>query len=77
MKNRDFIRSLDDDRMARFLYTWSINCVTSFLQHGGLYLMNAKEMREWLDSTEFVCEETRVAEDFVFDQNFNLRECDS
>lgn len=74
MKNGDYIRAMDDDRLNRFLWTWSINCVTSFLQYGGTRLMDAKQMREWLDSAEFVCEETRVTDDFIFDQDFRLRE---
>ena len=74
MKNGDFIRSLDDDRMTRFLWTWSLNCVTSFLTYGGTKLMDAKQLKEWLNSTEFVCEETRVGDDLIFDQNFDLVE---
>ena len=76
MNNGDFIRSLDNDRMARFLFNWSINCVTSFLEHGGQKMMNGLEARKWLDSDEFVCEETRVHDGFAFDQDFNLKKDD-
>lgn len=74
MKNGDFIRSLDDDRLARMLFTWSINSATSFLQSGGLRLMDAKQIREWLEQLDFICEETRVPKEMIFGQDFFLKE---
>lgn len=74
MRNGDFIRSLDNDRMSRFLFMWSINCVTAFLEHGGAGLMNGLDLRKWMDSDEFVCNETKVGEGFSFDQEFNMKQ---
>ncbi|MBP3772442.1 MAG: hypothetical protein J6I53_07115 [Treponema sp.] len=73
MTNGDFIRSLDDDRMSRFLFNWSINCVSSFLEQGGAGLMNGIDLRKWMDSDEFICNETKVEEGFAFDQEFNMK----
>ena len=73
MKNGDYIRAMDDDRMARFLFNWSINTVTSFLEHGGMKIMNALELRKWMESEEFLTEETKVHEGFAYDSDFNLK----
>ena len=43
------------------------------MQFGGVKLMDAAMIREWLDSEDFVREETKVHDDFIFDQEFNLR----
>ena len=74
MKNGDYIRAMDNDRLSRFLWIWSINTVSSFLQHGGTQLMDARQLEEWMDKDEFVCVETEVGKDFIFDQDFNLKE---
>lgn len=76
MKNGDYIRGLDNDRLARFLWTWSINLMSSFLQYGGTRLMAAPDLRKWLDMDDFVCEETTVGEEFIYDQDFNLKNDD-
>ena len=74
MKNGDYIRQMDNDRLARFLWTWGINHLSSFLQYGGQRLMAGNDLREWFDKEDFICEETMVNEDFVYDQEFNLKE---
>ena len=76
MKNADYIRSLDDEKLARFLWTWGINSLTSFLQYGGEKLMNARELQYWLekDTKDFVCEETHVSDEMAYDQEFNIKE---
>ena len=73
MKNGDYIRSLDDDKLARFLWIWSINYLSGFMKDGGAGLMNCSNLRKWMDSEQFVCEETKVPDEFVFDQNFELK----
>ena len=35
MKNGDYICSLDNDRLCRFLWTYSINHLASFFEAGG------------------------------------------
>ncbi|MBP5331186.1 MAG: hypothetical protein J6Y89_04985 [Lachnospiraceae bacterium] len=76
MKNADYIRSLDDTKLARFLWTWGENNLTSFMKYGGEKLMNADKLRDWLnkDIKEFVCEETFVSDEMAYDQEFNIKE---
>lgn len=70
MTNADYIRSMDNKTLSRFLLVWKINSVTNFMQYGGQNAMNAKEIREWLDSEEFVTNETYVGDDWLFGQDF-------
>ena len=74
MKNGDYIRAMDNDRLSRFLWTWELNALTNFMQYGGQRSMNGSQLRKWLESENFVCPETEVGEDFVYDQEFNLKE---
>lgn len=74
MTNADKIRNMNDDQLARFLWIWKINSVTAFLTQGGMNSMNAKDMREWVGHPvdTFVCTETFVGDEYVFDQDFNI-----
>lgn len=74
MSNGDFIRDMNDDRLARFLWTWGLNTLTSFLTDGGTKVFDAQQLRNWLDGEEFECIQTHVNSDFIFDNNFNLKE---
>ena len=76
MKNGDYIRSLDDDRLARLLFIWGINTLSLFLEYGGLRVMDAKQTRDWLDKLDFMCDQTLVPKDFIFGQDFFLKEGD-
>ena len=76
MRNGDYIRSLDDDRLARLLFIWGINTLSLFLEYGGMRVMDAKQTREWLDKLDFMCDQTLVPKDFVFGQDFFLKEGD-
>ena len=76
MKNGDYIRSLDDDRLARLLFIWGINTLSLFLEYGGLRVMDAKQTRDWLDKLDFMCDQTLVPKDFVFGQDFFLKKED-
>lgn len=73
MTNADKIRQMSDEQLARFLWIWKINSVTTFLTQGGVNNMDAKDMREWVGQTTetFVCTETFVGDDYIFDQDFN------
>ena len=73
MTNADKIRQMNDEQLARFLWIWKINSVTTFLTQGGMNSMDAKDMREWVGQTTetFVCTETFVGDDYIFDQDFN------
>lgn len=73
MSNGDYIRNMDDDRLSRFLWTWGLNNIVSFIEHGGERLKNGEYIRKWLDMTDFICTETLVDDDFMYDQEFNLK----
>lgn len=71
MKNADVIRFFTDEQLLNFLWTWKINAITNFLETGGQKGMNAKEINEWLKKEDgFVCDDTYVSPDFVFNQDF-------
>lgn len=79
MTNADKIRQMNDEQLSRFLWTWKINSITSFFTQGGSNSMNAKDMREWLGQTtdSFVCTETFVGDDYIFDQDFRDKVADT
>ena len=74
MRNGDFIRSMNNEQLCNFLFVWGINTAVSFLKHGGTKIMDAKQLAEWIDKEDFVCEQTKVGEDFLFGQNFKRKE---
>lgn len=75
MTNADKIRKMSDEQLARFLWIWKINSVATFLTQGGMNSMNAKDMSEWVGQTTetFICTETFVGDDYIFDQDFNVK----
>jgi len=79
MTNAEKIRQFDDEQLARFLWIWKINSVTTFLTQGGMNSMDAKDMRAWLDQTTdtFICTETFVGDDYTFDQDFKDKQADT
>ena len=74
MTNGDIIRNFTDEQLRNFLWTFKINTLVMFMETGFEKGMNAKELAEWLQKTDFICDDTRVSEDFVYDQSFNLKE---
>ena len=72
MTNGDKIRNMTDEQLRLFLWTWTINTVSGFLQYGGKGAMNAADLKEWVkaDASTFVCRETLVAEGFAYNQDF-------
>jgi len=74
MSNGDYIRAMDNDRLARFLFIWNVNFITMFLESGFTKTMNAKELREWMESDKWDCDAVKVGDDFCFDSDFNLKE---
>ena len=76
MSNADKIRSMTDEQLQRFLWTWKVNSIESFLESGGQKIMDAKETEIWIkdDASTFLCTETMVGENFTFDQDFVEKE---
>lgn len=74
MKNGDYIRNMDNQRLASFLFIWGINTISSFFTAGGTEIMNAKELREWMESEDFQCVQTKIGEDFMLNDDFSIKE---
>jgi len=36
--------------------------------------MNAKELREWMESENFQCVQTKIGEDFMLNDDFSIKE---
>ncbi len=49
MTNAEKIRSLNDDELAAFLFKLSIKTLISFIEAGGEGVMNAVNLRNFLD----------------------------
>ena len=76
MTNAEKIRQMSDRQLARFLWIWKINSVSAFLANGGYGSMNAADIGSWVDEDAedtFVCTETYVGDDYIFDQDFNTK----
>ena len=71
--NGDYIRQMDNDRLARFLFIWQVNFISMFFQSGFTETMDAKELAEWVKGNKWACKEVEVGEDFIFDSEFNLK----
>ena len=71
--NGDYIRQMDNDRLARFLFIWQVNFISMFFESGFTDTMNAQQLKEWIRSNVWACKEVEVGEDFVFDSEFNLK----
>lgn len=70
----DFIRAMDNERLARFLMIWQINFISSFFESGFTETMDGNQIREWLNGKEWSCKAVYVGDDFIFDSDFNLKE---
>jgi hypothetical protein len=49
MTNAEKIRSLNDDELSAFLFKLSIKTLTGFMEAGGAGVMNAVDLRNFLD----------------------------
>ena len=49
MTNAEKIRSLNDDELSAFLFKLSIKTLTGFMEAGGAAVMNAVDLRNFLD----------------------------
>ena len=79
MNNADKIRNFTDEQLKHFLWVWQINTLTLFCESGGKKQMDVKQLSEWLsaDESTFVCPQTEVDQDFIFNQDFNLKKNDN
>lgn len=49
MTNAEKIRSLNDDKLAAFLFKLSVKTLTDFIEAGSAGVMNAVDLRNFLD----------------------------
>ena len=76
MKYGDYIRNMNNQRLASFLFMWGINTLTSFMEAGGMEVMNAKELREWMEKEDFKCRQTQIGKDFMLNDDFSIKQGD-
>ena len=75
MTNADIIRSMTDEQLNNFLWTFKTNQLSLFFTGKFTQTMNARDQLEWLQSEDgFVCPETQVPEEMIYDQDFNEKE---
>ena len=75
LKNADKIRNMTDEQLNNFLWTLKVNQLSLFFESGFTKTMNAQDQLEWLQSEDgFVCPETKVPEEMIYDQDFNEKE---
>ena len=75
LSNADRIRSMSDEELNNFLWTFKVNQLSLFYEHGFTKTMDWKQQMEWLQSEDnFVVPETLVPEDMTYGQDFKEKE---
>ena len=76
MTNREYLMSLDDDRLSRLLKAIQINSIMEFLKGSQEQrIMSAREWKEWLKKEDdFVNFLTQIPDGWAMDQEYNLKE---
>ena len=52
MTNADRIRSMNDEEMCNWLFQRDCTNIAAFLEYGGMGVMNAVQLLEWLQQPE-------------------------
>lgn len=66
---------MTDEELNNFLWTFKINQLSLFFEHGFTKTMNWKQQMGWLQSEDnFVVPETLVPEDMAYGQDFKTKE---
>ena len=66
---------MTDEELNNFLWTFKVNQLSLFFEHGFTKSMDWKQQMEWLRQEDgFVTPETTVDPSMVYDQNFKLKE---
>ena len=75
MSNADKIRNMTDEELNNFLWTFKVNQLSLFFEHGFTKSMDWKQQMEWLQQEDgFVIPETTVDPSMVYGQNFKAKE---
>ena len=75
LSNADIIRNMTDEELNNFLWTFKMNQLSLFYEHGFTKTMDWKQQMGWLQrEDDFIVPETLVPEDMSYDQNFKEKE---
>ena len=75
LSNADIIRNMSDEELNNFLWTFKINQLSLFFEHGFTKSMDWKQQMEWLQQEDgFVIPETTVDPSMVYGQDFKAKE---
>ena len=75
LTNADKIRNMTDEELNNFLWTFKVNQLSLFFEHGFTKSMDWKQQMEWLQREDgFVIPETTVDPSMVYGQDFKAKE---
>ena len=75
LSNADIIRNMSDEELNNFLWTFKVNQLSLFFEHGFTKTMDWKQQMEWLQRKDgFVIPETTVDPSMVYGQDFKAKE---
>ena len=75
LSNADIIRNMTDEELNNFLWTFKVNQLSLFFEHGFTKSMDWKQQMEWLQrEDDFIVPETLVSEGMTYDQDFKAKE---
>ena len=75
LSNADKIRNMTDEELNNFLWTFKVNQLSLFFEHGFTKSMDWKQQMAWLQQEDgFVTPETTVDPSMVYGQDFKAKE---
>lgn len=75
LSNADKIRNMTDEELNNFLWTFKMNQLSLFYEHGFTKTMDWKQQMGWLQQEDgFVIPETTVDSSMVYGQDFKAKE---
>ena len=75
LSNADIIRNMTDEELNNFLWTFKVNQLSLFFEHGFTKTMDWKQQMGWLQQEGgFVTPETTVDPSMVYGQDFKAKE---
>ena len=75
LSNADIIRNMTDEELNNFLWTFKVNQLSLFFEHGFAKTMDWKQQMAWLQrEDDFIVPETLVSEGMTYDQDFKAKE---
>ena len=75
LSNADKIRNMTDEELNNFLWTFKVNQLSLFFEHGFTKTMDWKQQMAWLQQEDgFVIPETTVDPSMMYGQDFKAKE---